>query len=508
LLAIGAPGRNPALLAMLAEAQRAASTQSEPLSFRAWIATVNPRFQFYRHAELLIDILQDVADNKLGRLMVFVPPRHSKSETVSRLFSAYYLYRHPHRWVGLSSYGAELAYTLSRNARDNFVLGGGNLNQDSRGAKQWETLDGGGMWSAGVGGPITGKGFHLGIVDDPLKNAAESMSLTVREKHKEWWKSTFYTRAEPNAAIVIIQTRWHEDDLSGWLLSQETDEDGEGDGEGWTIVNMEAIKSEERRVFPVTCSLIPDDREVGEALCPERYAIERLLKIRKTIGSYFFGALYQQNPVPAEGNIILIKWLRFWVPAGSRLPAWTSRAGDEYVTHEQVELPSEFDSTIQSWDMSFKDSKTADFVCGQVWARKDADRFMLDQTLGRMNVVATMEAVHAMTEKWPEAATKIVEDTANGPAVISMLRRTVSGLIPYSPDKSKEARLYATQPEWEAGNIYLPHPALSPWVREYINRLIAFPNATHDDEVDATSQALLRLTLEVRRFAKAESRQG
>lgn len=174
-------------------------------TFREFVSRVNPRYAWHRHCVELADVLQQVADGTITRLMVFLPPRHSKSETVSRLFSAYYLARFPDRWVGLTSYAADLAFTLSRHARDNYQAGGGATRQDASAVKHWETGKGGGFWAAGVGGPITGKGGHLLIVDDPLKNAEEANSETIREKQKEWYRSTFSTRAEPGAAIIVVQ---------------------------------------------------------------------------------------------------------------------------------------------------------------------------------------------------------------------------------------------------------------------------------------------------------------
>lgn len=153
-------------------------------SFADFIRRINPRYQFYRHTDALIAALQDVADGKCQRLMIFMPPRHSKSETVSRLFAAYFLQRYPERWVGVNSYAADLAYTMSRAARDNFKAAGGVLSGDASAVTHWETTERGGLWAAGVGGPITGKGFHLGIIDDPLKNTKETTSDTIRAKQK------------------------------------------------------------------------------------------------------------------------------------------------------------------------------------------------------------------------------------------------------------------------------------------------------------------------------------
>lgn len=173
--------------------------------FRLFTRLANPRFTFFKHCELLADVLENVANGEIKRLLISLPPRHSKSEMISRLFTAYYLRKNPHHFVGINSYSAELAYTLSRAARENFIRCGGTVKDDVSAVKHWETPEGGGMWAAGVGGSITGKGFHLGLIDDPIKNAEEAASDTIREKQKEWYSSTFYTRGEPDAAIIVIQ---------------------------------------------------------------------------------------------------------------------------------------------------------------------------------------------------------------------------------------------------------------------------------------------------------------
>lgn len=242
----------------------------EPLTLREFVGLVNPRYVWYEHVARLAAVLQRVADGEVSRLMVFMPPRHGKSELISRLFAAYYLYRYPARWVGVTSYAAELAYTLSRNARENYTRAGAALNPAAYAVRHWETGKGGGLWAAGVGGPITGKGFHLGIVDDPVKNAEEAHSEAIRAKQWEWWRSTFLTREEPGAAIVVVQTRWHEDDLSGRILAHEAEEP-----ENWHVVHYEAIKEEEPSTYPASCTVEPDFRETGEALAPLRYGFNR-----------------------------------------------------------------------------------------------------------------------------------------------------------------------------------------------------------------------------------------
>lgn len=468
--------------------QRQQEQNNSSVSFRRFIELVNPRYQFYPHVEKLIAVLQRVADDELHRLMVFMPPRHSKSETVSRLFSAYYVYRHPERWVGINSYGAGLAYTLSRNARNNYQSAGGQMTVE--GVEHWETGGGGGMWAAGVGGPITGKGFHLGIIDDPVKNSEEAQSETIREKHKDWYKSTFSTREEPGAAIIVIQTRWHEDDLSGWLLNQEKEEDEAP--EAWHIVSMEAIKGYTPPVFPVTCSVEVDDRQPGEALCPERYDLPKLRQRQRRLGSYFWSALYQQDPQPAEGEIFKRIWWRYWQPRNVKLPAVPVRlASGEVVEIEPIELPAKFDEMIQTWDCSFKDTKTSDFVAGQVWGRDRANKFLLDYRKERLDITGTMAGVRAFSKKWPDAHAKLIEDKANGTAVVQILSNDIAGLIAIDPKGGKLSRAHAVAPQVEAGNVYLPHPALFPWVDDFIGSCASFPNAAHDDDVDSFTQGLL-----------------
>lgn len=183
--------------------ERRAASRVE--SFHQFVGRVSRRYIWYRHCEIIAAAAERVAAGEIARLMIFVPPRHSKSETISRLFTAYYLRKHPDKWVGLTSYSADLAYVLSRASQDNYLAAGGTLNDKAGAVKHWETGKGGGLWAAGVGGPITGKGYDLGCIDDPLKNAEEAASEIIRAKQKEWYSSTFYTRAEPGAAIIIIQ---------------------------------------------------------------------------------------------------------------------------------------------------------------------------------------------------------------------------------------------------------------------------------------------------------------
>jgi predicted phage terminase large subunit-like protein len=237
----------------------------------------------------------------------------------------------------------------------------------------------------------------------------------------------------------------------------------------------------------------PLGRERGEALCPDRYDVAALEDRRATLGSYSFEALYQQRPAPPEGGTFKRHWWNYWQYPGQNLPPVPVKLPSGAIElREAVELPP-LEDEIQSWDMSFKDKKGSDFVCGQVWGKRGADRFLKAQKKDRLAFTATCAAVREMTAAHPKAHTKLVEDKANGTAVIDTLRHEIPGMIAVEPEGGKESRANAVSPQVEAGNVYLPHPAQSPWVHELINSAAAFPNGAHDDDVDAMTQALIRM---------------
>lgn len=290
------------------------------------------------------------------------------------------------------------------------------------------------------------------IIDDPLKDRAEADSPTIRQKVYDWYTSTLYTRLAPGGGILIVMTRWHTDDLCGRLLEHMQ----KGSGDKWDVVEYPAIATKDE-----------PHRKQGEPLHPERYSLAQLLKIKDAVGSRDWEALYQQHPTIDGGTIIKKEWLKFYKI-----------------------LPDSFDTIITSWDMTFKDTNTSDFVVGQVWGRKGADCYLIDQKRGRMSFTETVDAFLEQANTYPKALRKLVEDKANGPAVIDVLKHAVQGIIPIEPDGSKIARAYAVTPMFEAGNIYLPAPEIAPWVNDYTLELLQFPIVAHDDQVDATTQAL------------------
>jgi len=440
-------------------------------SFRRFVLETKPNYDESWHHTLIMEKLENWAFGDCNRLILDAPPRHGKSELASRRLPAYIFGRNPNAAIIAASYGSDLARRMNRDVQriidskkykeifPDSSLWGKNVRADASGSYMrnsdiFEIVNHNGVYvSSGVGGAITGMGFDYGILDDPYKNRQDASSAVVRQSIWDWFVSTFYTRKEGNAKILIILTRWHESDIVGVLdFMQKNDPSFEK----WDRLSLTSIAEKD-----------DEYRKTGEALWPTKYSIEDLLQTKKLLGSYEFGALYQGHPTPQEGGIIKRTWIK------------------TYSTP-----PGRFDDIIQSWDMAFKDTKEGSFVVGQVWGKIGADNYLLDQVRRQMDFVETIKAVRLMTAKWPAAIAKIVEDKANGPAVISTLKREIPGMIPYTPEGSKESRLYSVSPYFESGNVFIP---IKDWAQDYIEEIVSFPNGANDDQVDCSSQALIRL---------------
>lgn len=378
--------------------------------------------------------------------------------TISETFPSWFIGRNPSRRVICASYGESLAQRfgkLNRRKIEEFgqSVFGISLSREKSSMTDWD-IEGyrGGMISVGIGGSITGQGADLLIIDDPIKNRKEANSETYRNMVWNEWQNTLLTRLHPGGAVIIILTRWHEDDLAGRLLSTEPDK--------WEVLSLPA-EAEEHDIL---------GRKPGDPLWPE-HGFDRawIEDTKKAVGSQVWAALYQQRPAPAEGSILKRNWWQFY-----RQP------------------PQQFDEVLQSWDCSFKDADTSDYVVGQVWGRVGANKYLLDQVRGKMDLPATMQAIRTLSAKWPQARAKLIEDKANGPAVIQLLKKEIPGLIPVNPEGGKIVRASAVSPDIEAGNVYLPEPMIAPWVHDFIEECAAFPNGANDDQVDAMTQALNR----------------
>lgn len=434
------------------------------------------QYKLLRHQLLISNKLQEIIDGQQRFYIIEIPPQHGKSTVITETFPAYYLMRNPDKLAMVVSYSEELFKKFGRKNREKFRLQANelfelNLSSQSSSVSNWG-IEGhlGELYSTSILGGATGRGSNLLVIDDPIKNRAEAESKTIRDKIYAEWQDTFYSRLSADGSVIVIMTRWHEDDLAGRLLREKA--------LPWEEIKIPAIAEEENDML---------GRKIGEALAPEIGKDEKWAKRTKLVtGSRGWAALYQQRPSPAEGNIFKRNWIKFYAPSNEFKQKYD--LGDDIPV-----LPRLFDKTIQSWDLAFKDTKNSDFVSGQVWSRKKADIYLIDRIHGRMGLPETIQAILGLSKKHPNATAKYIEDKANGPAVMQMLKNELQGMIPVEPEGGKESRAYAITPIFESGNVYLPHPLYAPWVNEVIEELVSFPNGAHDDDVDALTQALVKL---------------
>lgn len=412
-----------------------------------------------------------------ARLIVTMPPQEGKSTRVARDFLIWALTQNPEIRIIAGSYGQGLANRNGRVVR-NMILShpelGLQIAPDNGSVHEWQLAGHqGGMLAVGRGTMVTGMPAELLVIDDPIKDRQEADSETIRDTCWEWYVESLSTRLAPGASVVVIMTRWHEDDLVGRLVAAE-------DGHLWRVINIPAEADHD----PAKGETDPLGRSPGEFMVSARGRTRRQWEaIRVRVGSRTWNALYQGRPAPAEGGIFKRdRWGEY------DIPLWLERPDGTRIT-------TGFDLVLQSWDMTFKDTRSSDYVVGQVWARRGLDIYLLDQVRGRWDFPETCRQLERLSAKWPDAVLKVVEDKANGTAVIAQLRRTVPGLVAETPTESKVARAQAGAPLQEAGNVHLPSPQLAPWVGDFVEEHAAFPNGKHDDQVDGFSQAAKRMIL-------------
>jgi predicted phage terminase large subunit-like protein len=432
-------------------------------------------FKPLRHQLYISPYLDRIANRERLFIIVELPPQHGKSTFITETFPAYFLCKNPDKLAMVVSYSEELYKKFGRKNREKFRLYSDELfdlklSSEIASVSEWG-IDNhlGQLYSTSILGGATGRGSDLLIIDDPVKNRAEAESKTIRDKIYSEWRDTFYSRLSANGSVIIIMTRWHEDDLAGRLLKEKT--------LPWIEIKIPAI-AEEKDLL---------DRKVGDALAPEIGKDEEWAEQTKAVtGSRGWASLYQQRPTPAGGDIFKRSWAKYYVPS-IEMKVRLGLGDDVKV------MPSSFSQQIQSWDCTFKDKSTSDYVAGQVWARDNADFYLLDRHHERMGIVETMRAIQSLTARWPEATEKLVEDKANGTAVIEMLQKKIPGMVAVNPQGGKEVRAQAVAPFWESGNVYVPHPLWKAWTDEVLDELEAFPNGAHDDDVDSMSQALVKM---------------
>lgn len=418
----------------------------------------------------------DVANKLSPRLMLTMPPRHGKSELTSKKFPSWHLGKYPNHEIMATSYSGSLSLSFSRINREVMrdpayqVLFDTQLHPDSQSAEAWMTTDGGGYTSAGVGGAITGKGAHILIIDDPVKNREDADSETSRENTWNWYTSTAYTRLAPGGGVLVILTRWHDDDLAGRLL-MSADENDEADQ--WEIIN-----------YPATAKANEPYRNAGEALHPERYDERALNRIRATIGPRDWSALYQQDPVPDEGAYFQrenILWYDYYdkhaVPPDEQLihyGAWDLAVGQSQENDFSVGGTASYDQQGVLWMRDVRRGQWQSMeLCRQILLHHmkwRADRYGIEKGMIEMSIGPFLEKMKQEMGLWDFRYTE---------------------LKPGKRDKLIRAR--PIQGMMEAGKVRIPHNA--PWTEDFVNELLRFPTGVNDDQVDMFAWIGQMLTL-------------
>ena len=451
--------------------------------FLSFIRLVAPSivsgFKMGRHIEVISEKLQQIEEGELKRLMVFLPPRSSKSMICSKLFPAWYIGRHPEHEILTISHSDQLSSDFGRSVRDivnteefQKIFRGVALKSDVRAAGKWKTNQNGTYYAAGVRSQIAGRGAHVAILDDAMSEE-DAISSAGRRFIKEWYPAGLRTRIMPDGAIVIINTRYHYDDLCGWLLKQQEDM-SDYETIPWEVVKIPAWLDEE------ASELL--DLPLGHSYFPE-WKPDRVLhidenEIKASNGARYWNALYMQDPTPEEGGLIKKRWLQDW---------------------DDPEPPT-CDFIIQTYDTAFSTRTTADFSVIQTWGifhLYDQDEggyedfapnlILLGNIKGRFEYPELRRLTQKLYNKHkPDVC--MVEKKASGQSLIQDMRRSGLPVLEYNPDRDKVARVYAASPIMEAGRLWIPKG--KKWADDLIEELIRFPNAAHDDQVDALTMAV------------------
>jgi predicted phage terminase large subunit-like protein len=415
--------------------------------FLSYCHIINPNFKRNWHHEEIAKHLEQIAAGKPKRLIISLPPQHGKTFQITQHFPTYYLGRNPKNNIISTSYSqasAEDSGTFVRdlmNTEEYKVIFQSRITQSSKSKKRFSLEQGGNYYAVGRGGPVTGRGAQLIIIDDLIKNHAEALSENYRNDMIDWYKKTLRTRLRKNGSIIVVQTRWHENDLIGHLLSDKSEE--------W-----------ENLVYPAI-------NEQGEALWPELHTIDSLLTQKKIMGTISFQGLYQQQPTSEEGYLIK--------------SAWIQRYKDP---------PRIFETTIITADLTFKGEKTSDYVVFQKWGKVGPNFYLLDMVRGQWDFTQTLFHMKHFLHKHKDCTNIVIEDAANASAVFSTIKQHVSGVRLWKAQTSKESRLIAVAPLFESNNIFIGEDEKYAIL---ISELLGFPNMAHDDTVDACTMALLNL---------------
>lgn len=453
------------------------------------------------HLEEIAAHLEAVSRGDCRRLIINVPPGMSKSTITSVLWPAWDWIGRPNRRWMVATFDQDLAFRDALRCRSLmrtswYLARWGDRVQiapagDSRETMAiYETTAAGRRLSVTVDGKGLGWHADIQLIDDPtnprdLRQKDFTLAREALDKTWRWWTGTMASRkSDPKSfARVIIMQRLHEEDLVGRILNSPSAKE-------WTHLCL-PMEFEQ----PGCRTRYGGDRrrEPNELLCPERFDASTVIETRIEMGSQVAAAQLQQRPAPSSGNIFLRDWFKVrWLP-----PERYAQLSDEQkVSGRWVSLPEEEMLLVQSWDCSFKDSSQADPVGGHIWGYFGGKYYLRDRIVDNMGLPATCRCILSWCQKWPKAYTKLIEDKANGPAVEQVLRDTVTGIVMVEPKEiggSKVGRANATAPIAEAGGLILPDDSVFSWIGEFLESVIAFPFARHDEDVDCMTQAILHL---------------
>lgn len=434
--------------------------------------------------------MEQVAHGESPRLMLFMPPRHGKSTIVSDEFESWVLGHHPSWEIISASYAVSLPIGFSRRIRDRIdgkdyqaVFPRTKLRSDSRGVEEWLTTEGGRFRAAGVEGGITGTGCHILSIDDPIKDYQEAQSETVRDNAYNWYTTTARTRLAPGGGILITQTRWHDGDLAGRLL---TDRDAlieagipHDELDAWEVVSYPALAEADEYLYPDGSIKVgpqepPADarllRRAGEALHPERYSARELRTIRNTTPKPQWNALYQQNPVPDTGEFFTTEMFRYY-------PGLTG-------VHDEFAF-------FSAWDLAIGLRSQNDWTVGVVGAlHENGSLYVVDLVRARLNTFDIVNAVIGMGRKWPEMQLVGLEDgqiyKTMAPLLEKAMHQAKSSFAldnRLKPTTDKMMRARPLQQRMQMGQLLLPMG--QPWTDKVQQELLRFPTGVHDDIVDA-----------------------
>ena len=456
------------------------STQTDFLTFVRLMAPILVSdWKMGRHIALISNKLKQLESGEIKRLMVFLPPRSSKSVICSKLFPAWYIGRNPQHEILPVSHSDQLSSDFGRSVRDvvnseefQNIFKGVSLRTDVRAAGKWKTNQGGTYYAAGVRSQIAGRGANIAILDDVMSEE-DSYSEAGRRYVKEWYPAGLRTRLMPNGSILIINTRYHFDDLCGWLLKQEEDM-SEYETIPWEVIRIPAWLDDEAAELlklPVGSSYFPEWKPDEVLQIDEN-------EIRASNGARYWNALYMQNPTPEEGGLIKKKWIKWW----------------------DYNEPPTCDFVLQTYDTAFSTKTTADFSVIQTWgifSMYDQDEdgaeayvsnlILLGNMKGRFEYPELRRISQVLYNDFkPDVC--IIEKKASGQSLLQDMRRSGLPVREYLPDRDKGSRVYAASPLLEAGKVWIPRH--KKWADDLLEELIQFPNAAHDDQVDALTMAV------------------